>query len=173
MPKMEKAKIVKELKEKLNRSKSFFLTDFTGLNVQEMTDLRKEFKAKKVDYLVSKNTLIELATKELNLNAIAHYLKGPTGMAFSYDDPIVPAKVLYDFNKRLNKPRVKVFWVEGNVYKEGELGQLAKLPSREILYSQIVGSLDSVIGNLVGSLDGVFREFIGTVEALNKTKNNN
>ncbi len=170
MPKEDKAKVVEELKEKLTRSKSFFLTDFTGLNVEEITDLRKEFRVNKVDYRITKNTLIELATRDLSLDPIREYLDGPTGMAFSYEDPVVPAKVLYKFNRKLDKPKIKAFWVEGKFFKGDELERLARLPAKEILYAQIIATLESGISNLVGTLEGILRELVGTVEAMAKTK---
>lgn len=173
MPVEDKVKVVEELKEKFSRSKSFFLTDFTGLNVEEITDLRKELRVNRVDYQVAKNTLIRLATKELSLDSVVEHLEGPTGMAFSYEDPVLPAKVFYEFNKKLQKPKIKAFWVEGKFFKGEELEKLAKLPTREILYAQIIASLDSGIRSLIGNLEGILREFVGTIEAIVNSKKGN
>ena len=125
MPVEDKAKVVEELKGKFSRSKSFFLTDFSGLNVEEITDLRKELRNNRVDYRVAKNTLIRLATKELSLDSVVEHLEGPTGMAFGYEDPVLPAKVFYEFNKKLQKPKIKAFWVEGKFFKGEELEKYA------------------------------------------------
>jgi len=170
MPVEDKAKVVEELKGKFSRSKSFFLTDFSGLNVEEITDLRKELRNNRVDYQVAKNTLIRLATKELSLDSVVEHLEGPTGMAFSYEDPVLPAKVFYEFNKKLQKPKIKAFWVEGKLFKGEELEKLAKLPTREILYAQIIASLEYGIGALIGNLEGILREFVYTIEAIANSK---
>ena len=170
MPKEDKTKVVEELKDKFSRSKSFFLTDFTGLNVEEITGLRKDFRAKKIEYRVAKNTLIKLVAKDLSLDQMTEHLEGPTGIAFGYDDPVAPAKVLYEVNKKLSKPRIKIFWVEGKFFKGNEIEKLAKLPSRELLLAQIIASLDSGMRNLIGTLEAILREFVGTVDALAKAK---
>lgn len=169
----DKAKVVEELKGKFSRSKSFFLTDFSGLNVEEITSLRKDLKIRRVDYRVAKNTLIRLAAKELSLDSVIEHLDGSTGIAFSYEDPVTPAKVLYELNKKLNKPKIKIFWVEGKFFKGEELEKLAKLPPKEILYAQIIASLDSGVRNLIGCLDGIPREFIGTLDAIAESKKKN
>lgn len=166
MPKEEKTKLVDELKDKFSRSKSFFLTDFTGLNVEEITGLRKDFRAKKIEYRIAKNTLIKLAAKDLSLSQLEEHLQGPTGIAFGYDDPVTPAKLLYEANKKLSKPKIKIFWVEGKFFNGNEIEKLAKLPPKEFLYAQIVACLDSPMRNLIGTLDAVLREFVGTVDAL-------
>ena len=170
MPKEDKTKVVEELKDKFSRSKSFFLTDFTGLNVEEITGLRKDFRAQKIEYRVAKNTLIKLVAKDLSLDQMTEHLEGPTGIAFGYDDPVTPAKVLYEVNKKLSKPRIKIFWVEGKFFKGDEIEKLAKLPSRELLLAQIIASLDSGMRNLIGTLEAILREFVGTVDALTKAK---
>jgi large subunit ribosomal protein L10 len=170
MPKEEKIKVVKELKDKFSRSKSFFMTDFSGLNVEEISDLRRKLRVSKVDYMVAKNTLIELATKGSSLDSVVEHLEGPTGMAFSYEDPILPAKVLHEFNKRLDKPKIKLFWVEGKFFKGEELVKLAQVPTRGELYAQIIATLESGISNLIGNLQGFLREFVGTVEAIANSK---
>jgi len=173
MPKEDKTKVVEELKDKFSRSKSFFLTDFSGLNVEEITGLRKEFRINRVDYQVAKNTLIRLATRELSLDLVVEHLEGPTGIAFSYEDPVTPAKVLYELNKKLNKPKIKAFWAEGKLFKGEELEKLAKLPPREIQYAQIIATLESGIRKLIGNLEGILREFVGTIEAIGSSKKDN
>lgn len=170
MLKPQKAEVVDKLKQKLKRSKSLFITDFTGLNVAEINGLRKDFKKKGAEYVVAKNTLLRLAVKEVGLDPILNYLEGPTGVVFGYEDPIIPAKILYDFNKKTDKPKTKAFWIEENLFEGEKLENLAKIPSREELLNQIVWSINSPITNLIGTLDGVLRNFIGTLEAIVKAK---
>lgn len=166
----QKVEVVDRLKQKLKQCKSLFITDFTGLNVTQINELRRDFKRKGAEYVVVKNTLLRLAVKEAGLDPLLNYLEGPTGMAFGYEDPIIPAKILYDFNKKTEKPKTKAFWLEENLFQGEKLESLAKLPSREELLSQIVCSINSPITNLVGTLDGILRDFVLTLEAIIKTK---
>ncbi len=166
----EKEKVVNQLKEKLAQAKSLFLTDFTGLNVEETTELRRNFREKRVEYKVAKNSLIEMAIQKTNFEGVSEYLEGPTGLVFGYDEPTVPAKVLHDFQRKIEKPKIKVFWMEGKLFGEEELKRLARLPSREALLGQILVSLNSPMSNLVGTLHGVLRNFMGTLDALQEAK---
>lgn len=166
----EKEKVVSQIREKLSQAKSLFLTDFTGLNVEEMTELRKNFREKHMDYKIAKNSLIRLAVQDTNFESVSPHLYGPTGLVLGYDDPTVPAKVLHDFQSKTEKPKIKVFWLEGRLFVEAELKRLAQLPSREILFSQILSNLNAPMANLVGTLQGVLRNFTGTIDALQEAK---
>ncbi|MGB2697180.1 MAG: 50S ribosomal protein L10 [Candidatus Zixiibacteriota bacterium] len=166
----QKEEVVDKLKEKLKQSKSLYITDFTGLNVDQINQLRRDFKKQGAEFVVTKNSLWKLAVRDLGLDPLLNYLEGPTGIVFGYEDPFVPAKILYDFNKKTDKPKTKAFWVEENLFQGEKLEELARLPSREGLLTQIVGSINSPITNLVCTLDGVLRNFIGTIEAIIKAK---
>lgn len=166
----EKERVVDQLKDKLIRVKVLFLTDFTGLNVGEITELRRNFREKSVEYNVAKNSLIRLAIQKTDLEGVSEYLEGPTGLVFGYDEPTAAAKVLYDFQKKTEKPKIKAFWMEGKLFGEDELKRLARLPSRTELLGQILMSLNSPVTNLVSTLQGVLRNFIGLIDALQKTK---
>lgn len=166
----EKEKVVNQLKDKLTQAKSLFLTDFTGLNVEETTKLRRNFRDNKVEYKVAKNSLIRLAVQQTGFESISDHLDGPTGLIFGYDDPIAPAKVIHDFQKKTEKPRIKVFWMDGQLFGEEELKRLARLPSRENLLEQILMTLNSPMSNLVGTLQGMLRNFIGLIDALQEAR---
>lgn len=166
----QKAEVVDKLKQKLKQSKSLFITDFTGLNVAEINQIRRDFRKKGAEYVVVKNTLLRLAVKEVGLDPLLNYLEGPTGVAFGYEDALIPAKILHDFFKKTDKPKTKAFWVEKNLFEGKRLESLAKLPSREQLLNQIVWSVNSPITNLIGTLDGILRNLVGTLEAMIKTK---
>lgn len=166
----EKEKVVSQLRDKLDRAKSLFLADFTGLDVGEMTELRKNFRENKVEIKVAKNSLIRLAIEKTDFEGVSKHLEGPTGLVFGYDELTVPAKILYDFQNKTEKPKIKVFWMEGKLFGEEELKRLARLPSREDLFGQILASLNSPMTNLVGILQGVLRNFIGLIDALQESK---
>lgn len=170
MLKVEKEKTVNELKEKLSLTKSLFLTDFRGLNVEEMTKLRRELKKGGAEYKITKNTMIRMAAKQSRFEGTLDFLKGPTGLVFSYEDPISPAKVLYELHKKVERPKIKVIWMEGRLLDESHLKRLAALPPREVILTQILSGLNSPMVNFVGILQGVLRNFVGTLDALKEAK---
>jgi len=170
MIKQEKEKIVRELTEKMKEAKAIYLTDFTGLDVVRATELRKKLRDASVEYQVVKNTLAQLAAKNAGMEMLLDYLTGPTGLAFGVKDPIIPAKILVEFAKNDDKPSVKVGIVEGKVVDVKQVKQLALLPSREVLISQILSAMQSPITGLVGALGGIIQKFVGTVDAIAKQK---
>ncbi|MBU1354985.1 MAG: 50S ribosomal protein L10 [Candidatus Edwardsbacteria bacterium] len=170
MIKQEKEKIVRELTEKLKAAKAIYLTDFTGLDVVRATELRKKLRDASVEYQVVKNTLAQLAAKNAGMEMLLDYLTGPTGLAFGVKDPIIPAKILVEFAKNDDKPSVKVGIVEGKMVDVKQVKQLALLPSREVLISQILSAMQSPITGLVGALGGIIQKFVGTVDAIAKQK---
>ena len=100
MPRADKVAAVAEIKENLSRSQGAVLADYRGLNVKQVTELRRQLREAGVEYKVVKNTLTIIAAKELGLDDLSQYLVGPTAIAFGYEDPVAPAKVLSDFAKR-------------------------------------------------------------------------
>jgi large subunit ribosomal protein L10 len=166
----EKEKVVSQLRDKLMQATSLFLTDFSGLDVGEMTELRRDFKEKDAEYNVAKNSLIRLAIQNTDFEGVSDYLAGPTGLVLGYHEPTVPAKVLHEFQKKTEKPKVRVFWMEGKLFGEEQLKRLAQLPSRKELLGQILAGVDSPMSNLVGTLHGVLRNLIGTIDALQEAK---
>jgi large subunit ribosomal protein L10 len=170
MQRTEKEKTVNELKEKLSRARSLFLTDFRGLNVEQMNRLRSELREKGAEYKITKNTFIRRAAEQGDFEGILDFLTGPTGLVFSYDDPVTPAKALYDLFKKLEKPKVKIIWLEGRIFDQKHLKSLATLPGREILLAQIVSGINAPIANFVGTLQGILREFVGTIDAISEEK---
>jgi len=170
MLKVQKEKTVNELKEKLSLTKSLFLTDFRGLNVEEMTKLRRDLKKGGAEYKVTKNTFIRLAAKQSGFEGILDYLKDPTGLVFSYESPISPAKILYEVHKRVEKPKIKVIWMEGRLLDENHLQRLATLPPKEVILAQIFSGLNFPMANFAGTLQGVLRSFVGVIEAIKEAK---
>ena len=170
MPKPEKVQAVEEMTKLFQESGSFFVTDYQGLNVEAITDLRKNLRENNVRYLVAKNTLLRLAAKNAGKDGLEEYLNGPTAIAFAADDPSVAAKVLHESFKTRELPRIKVFVVEDEHHSADALKRLADLPSRDILLSQLVAAVESPLTALARSLNAVFQELIGTVDALAEKK---
>jgi large subunit ribosomal protein L10 len=170
MLKSDKEKTVDDLKEKLTQTRSLILTDFRGLNVEDLSRLRRDLKRSGAEYRITKNTLIRMAARESGLEAIVDYLKGPTGLVFSYQDPISPAKVLHEFLQKSEKPKIKTIWMEGKLFGENQLKRLATLPSKEVVLTQIVGSLNAPMANFVGTLQGMLRNLVGVIDAIKETR---
>lgn len=152
-----KAVVVNEAKEKLEKSSTFVLVDYKGINVEDVTELRKRFREAGVDYKVYKNTLFKRATSEIGLEAIHAELQGTVAIAFGYDDVIAPARVLNQFVKDHPKTpiSVKAGVVEGKVMNADQIKALGDLPSKEILLSMLLGALQGSIRNLAYSLDQI------------------
>jgi large subunit ribosomal protein L10 len=170
LKKEEKVKIIESLKDKFSRSKGVYITDFTGLKVGEITELRKEFRQKNSEFEVAKNTLIKRAVKELNLSELDQFLAGPTGLGFAYSDPLANAKILHEYFKKIEKPKVKAFWLEGKLYRSDSLKIIASLPPKEVLLQRILGGLNAPISNFVFTLQGIFRNLIGSLDAIKEQK---
>ena len=128
-----KVKAVEEIKDKFSRSRTAILTDYRGLNVAEITELRRKLKEEDVEYKVVKNTLTSIAIKDFDFN-LDEFLEGPTAIAFSYEDPVAPAKVLVDFAKTHKQLEIKAGVVEGKVTSKDVIDELAKLPPKEQLW---------------------------------------
>lgn len=152
MKRTEKEQLVAELRSKIGDAKALYFTDFTGLNVKRMTELRRRFRRAGVDYVVIKNTLALRAVNESGLTGSR--LRGPTGVVVA-KDPITAAKVLVDFAKENDqKPATKGGLWEGKPVDEAMIKKIATLPTREEALSQFAGCLNSVLMMFALALDG-------------------
>ena len=164
MKREEKEKLVTELSEKLNSAQSLYYTDFTGLNVKRMTELRRRLKKAGVEYVVIKNTLALRAVNESGL--VSDTLKGPTGLVVA-KDPVSAAKVLTDFAKENeDRPTVKGGLLSGKKIDNAQLKRLASLPSREQMLADLGAGMQSPMAAFVGAINGLFYMFAGALEAL-------
>lgn len=169
--KEEKARIVEELKDRFSNSSSSILVDYRGLTVEEVTELRKQFREAGVEYKVYKNTLTEIAVKELGLDELVPYLAGPTAIAFGVNDPVAPAKILTEAIKKLKKMELKVGLVDSKVVIDAnEIKNLAALPSREELIAKLLGTMNAPITGLVTVLNGPIRGLACALNAIKEQK---
>jgi large subunit ribosomal protein L10 len=168
MKRPEKDRLVAELKEKLTGAKALYYTDFTGLNVKRMTDLRRRLRRADVEYVVIKNTLALRAVHESGL--VATRLKGQTGLVIARD-AIAAAKVLADFAKENDqRPAVKGGLLEGKALDEVQVKKLATMPSREQMLAELGGGLQAPMAAFVGALNGLLYMFAGALEGLRTQK---
>lgn len=167
----EKQAIVDELSAKLRGANAFYLTDFTGLNVKSITDLRRRLRNAGVEYLVVKNTLAERALEGADFPDIAEFFKGPTALVIGHDDPVAPAKVLADFAKEHdNKPAVKAGIVERKAVSAAQIDVLAKLPPREQLLAELAGALEAPMAQLAYVMQAKLYEMAGLLDALRSSR---
>jgi large subunit ribosomal protein L10 len=152
-----KEAVVSDVKERLQRAKSVVLVDYKGINVEDVTELRKRFREAGVDYKVFKNTLFKRAASEMGIEALHEQLQGTVAVAFGYNDPVAPAKTLNQFLK--DKPKstltVKGGYVEGNMMDANGIKALGDLPSRDILIAMVLGGLQGSIRNLAYMLNTI------------------
>src|SRR4051812_43610591 len=164
MKRTEKEQLVTELKEKIGGAQALYYTDFTGLNVKRMTELRRRLRKANVEYVVIKNTLALRAVNESGL--VGERLKGPTGLVVT-KDPVAAAKVITDFAKENDKkPAVKGGLFEGKAIDTAQVTKLASMPSREQMLAELGAGFMSPKAAFVGALNGVLYMFAGSLEAL-------
>src|SRR5436189_3050258 len=168
MKRPEKEQLVNELRAKIKGATALYYTDFTGLNVKRMTELRRRFRRAKVDYVVIKNTLALRAVNESGLVGVR--LRGPTGVVVS-KDPVAAAKLLTDFAKENDqKPTVKGGLLDGAVIDQAQVKKLASMPSREQMLAELGAGLMSPMAAFVGALNGLMYMFAGALEGLKTQK---
>lgn len=170
MPRPDKQKKVTEITEKISEAKSILLTDYKGLDVEKINELRNQLRESSVEYAVVKNTLTKISVENLGMKELLEYLDGPTAIAFGMDDPIAPAKIITEFAKKNDKPAIKVYYLDGQVYDGAQVDELAKLPSHEILLSQLVGTLNAPITNVVYALHNLIQKTVYVLDAIKDKK---
>lgn len=160
----QKKAVVADLAEKIKNAKSFILADYRGLTVEQDTDLRNQLRKANIEYKVVKNTLTRFAAKENELDELDPHLNGPSAIAWSYTDPVAPAKVLVEYAKKNEKYELKAGVIDGKVIDVNGIKSLAELPPREVLIARVLGGFNAPISGLVNVLNGNIR---GLVVALN------
>ena len=139
-----KSQVVSEIVEKLEKSSSAIVVDYKGLTVEEVTELRKKMREAGVEYKVYKNTLVRKAAKEVGIEQFNdELLVGTNAIAFGYEDPVAPARILKEFMDSHPKMQLKMGVVEGEFYNESQIVEFANIPSREVLLSKLLGSFKS------------------------------
>lgn len=144
---IEKQAIIDEIKDKFERAESAVVIDYMGITVAQADAMRKKLREANVDYTVYKNTLVKRAIDGTDYAPMAEVLEGPSALAFSYDDATAPARVLNDAIKEFKKMEFKGGFVEGEYYDKEAIVQIASIPSREVLISKFMGSIQSPISS--------------------------
>lgn len=166
----EKQKTVSEIKGKLADSTVVIFTDYRGLSVAEMTDLRSRLRKAGVEIKVVKNTLARFALNELGLEEVIPYLEGPNAVVFGHQDPVEPAKLVNDFIKERKKLQFKAGILDGRLLKPADIEALAALPPKEVIVAQVLGGLQGPIRGLVYVLNANLAGLARVINAIKEKK---
>ncbi len=174
MNKAEKAEIVARVVEQLKDATGLYLVNYQGITVEEVNELRREFRKANVEYRVVKNTLTKLAIDKINrFEKAKNFLVGMTGLAIPKEDPVVPAKIIKKFKEKYNKLDLKACYIETSFYDGSKLDELASLPSKPEIIAGIISGIQSPITGIVGAIGGVMRDLVGVLDAYIKKHESN
>lgn len=171
MLKERKSEVVAALQEKLGRTEFNILTDFKGLKVAEITQLRRELKEAGGELAVVKNTLLKLAAADSATADLAKYLVGPTAIVLGYHNPVEIAKIVSKYAK--DKPDnfiLKAGVLGSSLLTDKDVLELAKMPPREVLLAKLLGALQGVPTSLVSVLSGILRQLLYALKAIEEKK---
>jgi large subunit ribosomal protein L10 len=168
--KVAKVEKVAALHAKFVDVKAAILADYSGLNVQQMAELRSQLREAMVELYVVKNTLARRAVEDTGFVPLADHFVGPTSVAFSQHDAVAMAKALTEYAKREPKLNVRVGFVEGQVLSPAQITALADLPPREVILGLILASMQSPLVGLIGVLKGVLRQLVYVLQAVKDAK---
>lgn len=172
MTREEKEKAVAELSKIFTEAKGVYLTDFSGINVDTINELRSKFRENNINYKIVKNTLTRLSIKDLPLDDLRPYLDGPTALAFSYDDALIPGKLIDEFHKKTELMPIKAALIDGTVYDQSMTLKIVNLPTRDELIARMLCTLNSPISGLVIVMSGIVRNLVGVLDAVRSKKEN-
>ena len=162
-----KVELVSELRALVGLTTAAILTDYRGLSVAELTELRKKLRDADAEYRVVKNTLFKLAAGDsMPIAEMGEFLTGPTAIGFAKSDPVAVAKILLDYARDHKALSVKAGVMDGRVLSAAQVDALSKTPPREVLLSQMLGSLQAPISGFVGTLSGIISNFVFTLQAI-------
>ena len=166
----KKQQIADDLRDRFSKSAIIVVTDYKGLDVTAINDLRRKLRAEEIEYQVVKNTLLVRASEDNDVALIKDFFKGPSAVALSYDDPVAPAKVLTQFAKDNDKLEIKVGVMNGKVLDANAIKALAKLPPREVLLGQLLSALNAIPTSFVRTIAEVPRSFVNVLAAIKDQK---
>jgi len=170
MLRKEKQTQVDSLREKLGSAESIFLTNFTGINVKDISQLRGQFRAANVEYLVAKNTLIRRAVADTPLAELESYLQGPTALVIAGDDGVRAAKIITKFCEDHESFQVKAGVMSEKIIDAARVKDIARLPSREVLIARLLGAINSPIAGLVFVLGGTLARAVRALDQVRQLK---
>lgn len=170
MPNAQKIEDVATIKTLFENNNAYFVADYHGLNVADITSLRRNLRKQNVTFIVAKNTLIKVAATQAGVKGLDDHLIGPTAVAFAKDDAPAAAKILHESFKSIEKPRMKVFVIDENIFDGNEIKKFADLPTKDVLLSMIASAVEAPMVGVVSAINALFQELLGTIDALAEKK---
>jgi len=172
MVRPEKETAVAYIAEKLSDSSGVYLADYKGLDVEQINDLRNQLREASVEFKVIKNTLARISVNKVGFEGLLKYLDGPTAMAFCLADPIIGAKILSEFQKENDKLNLKACIFDGQVYDQDRIKEIAKLPGKEQILAQTVGTIAGPLKNMVNVIHALLSATVNVLDQIRKQKEN-
>ncbi len=166
----QKQQVAQDLKERFAKSKIVIVTDYKGLDVSALNALRRQLREADCEYQVVKNTLLIRASEGTDIAVLKEAFKGPNAVALSYEDPVAPARVLMEFAKANSKLEIKAGALKGKLLNAGAIKSLSELPSREILLSQLLSTMNGVPAAFVRVLGNIPRQMLNVLVAIKDKK---
>jgi large subunit ribosomal protein L10 len=166
----QKIEILRDTQERIRDVRGIYLADFSGMSVEKLSLLRKRCREQKVQFRVIKNTLLKRAFHDRGITALDPYLEGPTGLVFSPLNEMTPAKILADFAREHERPRVKAAVVDGRLFDQNAIATLAMVPSREVLLSQLLSTFIAPMAQFLAAIDATLRLPAIMADVLEKEK---
>jgi len=166
----EKEQVIQELKEGFTKAKAIVFTDYRGLTVADLSDLRSLLREGQFEYKIVKNTLAKIASEGTAVSAARDAFKGPVGIAISYEDPVLAVKKILEYSKKNDKLKVGIGLIEGSVCAAQELRAVADLPPRKVLLATMAGGFKSPLNKLGWLLNATLSSFVNALEALKNKK---
>lgn len=173
LKKEDKIRVVSELQEKFAKANGIVFTDYRGLNVEEITELRNSLRDSELEYRVVKNTLARRAAEGTSVDSAKEMLTGPVGMAIGFDDPVLLVKKVLAYSKDNEKLEITGGIVEGSVCDVEQMKSISMLPSREVQLAMLAGAMNAPATKLAGLLNATLTQFAYALEALKNKKNEN
>lgn len=168
--KQEKVKVVEDLHEKFGKAGSVILTEYKGLNVAQITDMRNRLRGCGAEYKVVKNTLARRASVGTDVHKVGDHFTGATGVVISYEDIITPVRVLSEYLNKFDTFKIKVAVLEGIVCDPVRLKEVASIPSRDVLLGKALGSIKAPLYGLAATLQGVVGRLAFVLKAVAEAK---
>jgi large subunit ribosomal protein L10 len=166
----QKEAAVERLEKKLEKHEVILLSDFTGMNVETATQIRRRFREASVEFRVVKNSLARRALERAGFSPLVDEMTGPNAIVLSGTDPVAAAKILVEFEKRNETPKIKSGWVESRILTAAEIRRIADLPSREVLLAQIAAGFQAPVSGLARLLSEMLRQLVSVLDEVGKLK---
>jgi large subunit ribosomal protein L10 len=166
----EKKRISKDLNERFSKAAVVIITDYKGLDVAAINDLRRKLAKEEVEFQVAKNSLLTRASEQTDVALIKDSFKGPSAVAMSYGDPAAPAKILSEFAKENKVFEIKIGVMDGQILDSNRIKALSALPSRDVLLGNFVSTLNSLPTGLVRTLAEIPRSLLNVLQAVKDQK---